>query len=451
MNYSEIAQLPLLQTLVAQCVKNFNPIFTISDDKKAVCLNGQPFVAKDHTVFENGKLLNEIGLIILDRVFDDVEVDEHTISLTKKMSRGMNEKVNPTLTTPFITQRFLELSEDDQTQFIKQIGFLEANKRFFEVITTVVQGEVCRYAVANTDNNMMITWFNDAMDADFSAAITHGLRFNRIESYQQYFVMAESKSVITAFLAKYPHMVQMLRPIWEAHKADPERAIFSNLKTVADFERGEFLVEKYNQEHRYYIYSDARQKFLADAESWQWLLTQPRKTIDIIMKHYCVNDKETNYFSYHSFGRTRENLSMIAKLNIDTKLSQAILSNQASESISNDRFAICINGTEKDLKNESFHNGQKYLEKVRGLFAYMDHKGMDLDTRIKFLNTFKKYQPFTSVDTHVWYTKDHKKSALSKFEIIDQWVLERFAKLKGVNKNTFIPDAVVTRVKELMA
>jgi hypothetical protein len=451
MKYSEIAQLPLLQTLVAKCIESFNPIFTISEDQKAICFNGQPIVAKDNTVFQNGKLLNEIGLTILDRVVDDIEVDEHTISITQKMCRGTNEKVNPTLAIPFITQRFLELSEEDQNQFIKQVGFLEANSRFFEVITTIVRGEVHRISVNKTDNNALVSWFNNAMDADFIVAIAHGLRFNGIESYQQYFVMAESKSVITAFLAKYPHMTQMLRPIWEAHQADPEREIFSNLKTVADLERGEFLVEKYNQEHRYYIYSDARQKFLADAESWQWLLTQPRKTIDILMKHYCVNDKESNSFSYHSFGRTRENLSIIAKLKIDTKLAQAILSNLASDSISNDRFAININASEKDLKNESFHNGQKYIEKVKGLFAYMDHKGMDLDTRIKFINTFKKFQPFTSIDTHVWYIKDHKQSPLSKVEIIDQWVLERFAKLKGVNKNTFIPDAVVTRVKELVA
>lgn len=451
MKYSDIAQLPLLQTLVAQCIKSFNPVFTISEDQKSVCLNGQPFVAKDQTVFKTGKLLNEIGSIILDRVIDDIEVDEHTVSLTQKMSRGINEKTNPTLEIAFITQRFLELSEEDQNQFIKQIGFLEANQRFFEIITSIVRGEVCRYSVTNTDNNEMIAWFSDAMDTNFLIAIAHGLRFNRLESYQQYFVMAESKSVITAFLLKYPHMVQMLRPIWEAHKADPERAIFSNLKSLADFERGDFLVEKYNQEHRYYIYSDARQKFLADAESWQWLLTQPLKTIDILIKHYCVNDKEANHFAYHSFGRTRENLSMIAKLNIDTKLAQAILSNLANESISNDRFAICVNSSEKDLKNESFHSGQKYIEKVQGLFAYMDHKGMDLATRIKFINTFKKYNPFSSVDSNVWYLKDHRKSALSKNEIIDQWVLERFAKCKGVNSKTFIPDAVATRVKEILA
>lgn len=451
MKYSEIAQLPLLQTLVAKCIESFNPIFTISEDQKAICFNGQPIVAKDNTVFQNGKLLNEIGLTILDRVVDDIEVDEHTVSITQQMSRGIHEKTNPTLTIDFISQLFSEYSEDEQNAFINKLGYLKSNSRFYEVITTIVRGEVCRYAVKNTDNNLIIAWFNDAMDADFMVAIAHGLRFNRIESYKQYFVMAESKSVITAFLAKYPHMIQMIRPIWEAHRADPEREIFSNLRTVADLERGEFLVEKYNQEHRYYIYSDARQKFLADAESWQWLLTQPRKTIDILMKHYCVNDKESNSFSYHSFGRTRENLSIIAKLKIDTKLAQAILSNLASDSISNDRFAININASEKDLKNESFHNGQKYIEKAKSLFAYMDHKGMDLDARIKFINTFKKFQPFTSIDTHVWYIKDHKQSPLSKVEIIDQWVLERFAKLKGVNKNTFIPDAVVTRVKELVA
>ena len=81
----------------------------------------------------------------------------------------------------------------------------------------------------------------------------------------------------------------------------------------------------------------------------------------------------------------------------------------------------------------------------------MDHKGMDLDTRIKFLKTFKKRSPLSLIPCEVRYQKNYRKSELSEFEIIDAWVLKEFAKIKKVDKNSYIPESVVNRVKELIA
>ncbi len=169
------------------------------------------------------------------------------------------------------------------------------------------------------------------------------------------------------------------------------------------------------------------------------------------MKQYCVNDKEKDYFCYHSFGRIRENLSVIAQLNIDPKLANVFLSDLMCDSISYDRFAICVNRNQRDLDNEDFHSGKKYRDNVNMLFSYMDHKGMDLDTRIKFLKTFKKRSPLSLIPSAVRYEKNHLKSELSEVEIIDAWVLKEFTKIKKVDANCYIPASVVRPVKELVA
>lgn len=442
----------MFKTLLSASLQEFNPTITISADQRALCINGQPVIAKDTTVFENGALLQGFGKTLAEKINYMFEDGKSSVT---KMSDFLNFAFYPmdnfNIHQDFIRAEFLKLSQDDQIELVRLNGSIEANKNFIESMTYNVQLQMSEHMLNNSDHDAVEAWLNDLIDRNFEALIRNGLRFGKFKSLNQYLAFAQAQDAFTAFLSKYPLMTPMLRPIWEAHEANPESNLLGQIKTLEDLERGEFMVEQYNQDYNYYNHGFGRQKKLADAQSWQWLLLQPKKTIDLVMKQYCVNDKEKDHFCYHSFGRIRENLSVIAQLNIDPKLAHVFLSDLMVDSISYDRFAICVNRNKGDLEKQEFHNGQKYRDNVNMVFSYMDHKGMDLDTRIKFLKTFKKRSPLTLIPSEVRFKKNYRKSELSEFEIIDAWVLKEFAKIKTVNKNSFIPDSVVSRVKELMA
>ena len=51
----------MFKTLLSASLQEFNPTITISADQRALCINGQPVIAKDTTVFENGALLQGFG------------------------------------------------------------------------------------------------------------------------------------------------------------------------------------------------------------------------------------------------------------------------------------------------------------------------------------------------------------------------------------------------------
>lgn len=452
MNRNKVIASNIFQKLLIASIQEFDPTITISADQRALCINGQAIIAKDTSLFENGALMQGFGKTLAEKInymFDD------EISSVTKMSDFLNFAFYPmdnfNIHQNFILDEFLKFNQDDQNELVRLNGSTKPNKNFIESMTYFVQQEMREHMIKNSDHDAVEVWLNDLIDQGFKSMITDGLRFGKLKSLYQYLTFAQAQDAFSEFLNKYPLMTALLRPIWEAHEATPELDLIGQIKTLEDLERGEFMVEKYNQDSNYYNHGFGRQKKLADAQSWQWLLLQPKKTINIVMKQYCVNDQEKDHFVYHSFGRTRENLSVIAQLNIDPKLANVFLSDLMVDSISYDRFAICVNRNQRDLDNEQFHSGQKYRDSVKLLFSYMDHKGMDLDTRIKFLKTFKKRSPLLVIPSEVRYEKNYRKSELSEFEIIDAWVLKEFSKIKKVDANSYIPDSVVNPVKQLVA
>lgn len=440
MNESTIQKISATEKFLSICcIPKFNPVFTISENGKSICLNGQPIISNDDETFGEGVFVERLGYQLLRHA--ELEGENQPLKcMAHNIVYGIYPSKDRFFTEDFVKTQFETLDADTQADLMKSFGYQEANRFFFSQLEGFVNLGVRDYAIEHSDNEAIKAWLQANIDQDFLTMISSVLNLGRGEWLHQYFEMAQCKDVIIKFLAKYPHMKAMLRTVWLAHEAAPERKIFSQIKTLADMEQGNFMVELYNQEYRYYQYSDAHQKFLADAESWQWLLTQPQKTIDILMKHYNVNDGVTNTFAYHSFGRFRENLSVVAHLNIETKLAQVILKDLASSSITHDRFALCVNRNEKDLAKEEFHSGKNYLEQMKKLFAYMDAKGMDLDTRCKFIRTFK--ENIGHIGTHIWYQQKHKNSTLSVNEIIDQWVQDKFSSLKTVNRNTYVPETL---------
>lgn len=452
MNRNNVIQSNIFQRLLTASIKEFDPTITISADQRALCINGQPVIAKDTTVFSNGVLLQGFGKTLAEKI--NYRFNDEKSSVTK-MSDFLRFAFYPmdnlNIHQDFIRAEFLKLSQDDQNELVRLNGSIEPNKNFIESMTYNIQLQMSEHMLSNSDHEAVEVWLNDLVDQGFKSTIKEGLRFGEFKNLYQYIAFAQAKDAFTAFLKKYPLMTPMLRPIWEAHEANPELNLLGQIKTLEDLERGEFMVEQYNQDYNYYNCGFGRQKKLADAQSWQWLLLQPKKTINLVMKQYCVNDNQKDHFCYHSFGRIRENLSVIAQLNIDPKLAHVFLNDLIVDSISYDRFAICVNRNQGDLDKQDFHSGQKYRDNVNMLFSYMDHKGMDLDTRIKFLKTFKKRSPLLLIPSEVRYQKNYRKSELSEFEIIDAWVLKEFAKIKKVDKNSYIPESVVNRVKELIA
>lgn len=442
MSRENVINSPAFKKMITLGLSKFETNLTISEDQKALCLNGQAIIAKDTSVFTDGALFQGIGAEVLKRI--EIESYENgQIGLAEKLCSRIGFfifKHHLLTQQEFTTQVFSGLNETEQSELIKAADFVQANTRFFGYLEHFIYDAIGKYLIERTDLSAIQVWFKNAINQDFLKIIEKGLRFNKIEDLYQYFEIAQAKNVITVFLAKHPQMADMLRPIWEAHTADPERKIFSQLKTIKDMERGDFLVEKYNQEYSYYNWSACSQKFLADGKSWQWLLTQPQKTIDIITKLYAVNDKELNKFAYHSFGRTRENLSLVAHLNLETKLAQVFLKDLVSDSLESDRFAIFINRGEKELLNPDFHSGQKYRDAVAKVFAYMDSKNMNLDTRIKFLKTFSA--PINKIAVNVWYEKKYKNSELTENQIIDHWVSKKISELKKITKNTYLPERI---------
>lgn len=452
MNRNNVIASSIFKKLLSASIQQFDPTLTISADQRALCINGQAVIAKDTTLFENGTLIQGFGKTLAEKVNYMFGEGHSSVS---KMSDFLNFAFyamdNFNIHQDFIHAEFSKMNEDDQNELVRLNGSISPNKNFIEAMTYFVQQEMRDHMIKNSDHDAVEVWLNDLIDQGFKSMITDGLRFGKLESLYQYLTFAQAQDAFSAFLTKYPHMTPLLRTIWEAHEANLELDLIGQIKTLEDLERGEFMVEKYNQDSNYYNHGFGRQKKLADAQSWQWLLLQPKKTINLVMKQYCVNDKEKDYFCYHSFGRIRENLSVIAQLNIDPKLANVFLSDLMCDSISYDRFAICVNRNQRDLDNEDFHSGKKYRDNVNMLFSYMDHKGMDLDTRIKFLKTFKKRSPLSLIPSAVRYEKNHLKSELSEFEIIDAWVLKEFTKIKKVDANCYIPDSVVRPVKELVA
>jgi len=442
MNRISVEKTPSFKALLNQCLAVFNPAFTVAADGNSICLDGKSIIAKDTTVFPNGSLLNGLGESILCRVAF-LNYEEEETSLVDKLSRGLSFAYSSTPLIPinidFVTQAYSTLSTYEQTELLNATGYIETKKQFYDLLTRLIENAVQSKSVELTNHTTIQNWFHETIDLNFVDFIKCGLKGYRLKDYEQYFVMAQSKQVLTAFFTKYPHMMNMLRTIWEAHFGDPQRNIFGQLKTIEDMESGNFLVEKYNQPYNYYCYRDSAQKFLADAESWQWLLTQSQKTIDMVMKAYAVNDNEKKPFSYHSFGRVRENLSLIAQLKLDDKLANFVLKYLVSDSLEHDRFAIFVNNSEKELLKPKFHSGQSYRDNFSFIIAYMDNKGFDTATQIKFLKTFKG-AVVRCISTHVWYEKDYKKSEQSKFEIVDGWVLSKLSQMKVITKTMYLPE-----------
>lgn len=437
MKASEIKTTSAYQTLLAACIQQFNPVFVVSADQKSICVNGEAIISNDPTIFGEGVFIGELGYQLFRHV--NLEYENQPIQcMAHNLVYGIYPSAHRFINTEFVTAQLAALNENTKADLLKAFGYREENKNFIQVVEGFLNTCIRDHSIEHSDNAAIKAWLQANIDYDFWDLIKSGLRDNSIIGLHQYFEMAQSKEVITKFLAKYPHMLPMMRTVWEASDSAPERKIFAQLKTLADMEQGAFMVELYNQEYRHYAYKDCAQKFLADTASWQWLLTQPQKTIDIILKHYAVNDKERSKFAYHSFGRCRENLSLVAHFNIETKLAQVILKDLASCSIEHDRFAIDVSHNEKTLLKEEFHSGQRYRDHAKLAFDYMDSKDMDVDTRIKFLKTFKNALGYIGFE--VSYAKNHTKTTLSDFEVIDAWVEKRFKQLDNVTKNTYVPD-----------
>ena len=73
----------MFKTLLSASLQEFNPTITISADQRALCINGQPVIAKDTTVFENGALLQGFGEELAKKINYMFDADDEKSSVTK--------------------------------------------------------------------------------------------------------------------------------------------------------------------------------------------------------------------------------------------------------------------------------------------------------------------------------------------------------------------------------